>query len=113
MNMNDDLDEDGYPTEFALGKIRDWDIMDSKGWFDYIFSIWNFESYRWTEDGEDEIHKKPVTKYYLSTGGWSGNESIIGAMQENRMLWFLTWVQSNRGGHYVFYIRKELQKEET
>lgn len=37
-----------------------------------------------------------------STGGWSGNESIIGAMQKNRMVWNFLWEQSRRGGHYVF-----------
>ena len=40
---------------------------------------------------------------YISTGGWSGNEDLIGAMQNNAMLWIMTWVSSRRGGHYTFH----------
>jgi len=44
--------------------------------------------------------------YNISTGGWSGNESIIHEMQENSMMWHLNWVQSCRGGHYIFELRE-------
>jgi hypothetical protein len=107
MNEEDDLDDDGYPTEYALNKIRNWDIMDFKGCMNYIFRLWNWESYRWTEEDQHEFKNYPVTRYYLSTGGWSGNESIIYALQENRVLWFIYWVQSRRGGHYIFECKKE------
>ena len=44
---------------------------------------------------------------YISTAGWSGNESIIYAMQNNKsMLWNLTWVQSRRGGHHIFELKE-------
>ena len=42
--------------------------------------------------------------FRISTGGWSGNESIIRAMERNGMMWHLNWVQSRRGGHYIFEI---------
>ena len=105
---NEMQDEDGYPTEAALDVIRLWHWDNIKGWFKFIEGLWHFHSWGWKEDDEphefltDEI----VHRYYLSTCGWSGNESLIHAMQANEnMLWTLTWVQSRRGGHYIFELR--------
>ena len=106
----DDLDDGGYPTEYALDKIKNWDMLDFPGCMEYVFKLWHWEDYRWSEEAKDEYFDHPITRYYLSTGGWSGNESIIGAMQENQMLWFFNWVQSRRGGHYIFEHRKEKTK---
>jgi hypothetical protein len=52
-------------------------------------------------------YEKPKHRYYISTAGWSGNESIIYAMQENNLMWSLNWVQSRRGGHYIFELELE------
>lgn len=38
----------------------------------------------------------------MATGGWSGNEEIIIAMNENLALWGLLWESSHRGGLEVF-----------
>lgn len=99
------LDEDGYPTEAALGKIANWDYNDSDGWFNFIKELWHLKSWGWTEIDEiDEVLNRPVKRYYISTAGWSGNESIIFAMQENNILWHLHWYSSRRGGHYIFNV---------
>ena len=42
--------------------------------------------------------------YYLATGGWSGNEDIIGALKKNYMFWSLCWYKSQRGGAFWFKI---------
>jgi hypothetical protein len=104
------LDEDGYPTEQALEIVEKWNWDDIPGWFQFIKGIWHFSEWGWKE--KDEPHEwsenhsqykdRIVHRYYISTGGWSGNESIIRAMQENSMMWHLNWVQSRRGGHYIF-----------
>jgi hypothetical protein len=45
-----------------------------------------------------------VQRFDISTAGWSGNESLIRAMEKNSFMWATTWVQSRRGGHYIFEI---------
>lgn len=85
---------DGYPTEEELERIRKWPATDLKGLFDFIKPIWNYsDTPYWRQRGR---------KYWISTVGWSGNESIIGALEENFLVWALCWMQSQRGGHYIF-----------
>ena len=104
----DFVDEDGYPTENALEAIEIWHWDDARNWFKFIESIWYFHDWGWRE--EDEPHdwdkNKIVHRYYISTAGWSGNETIIRAMQKNIMMWQLNWVQSRRGGHYIFELKE-------
>ena len=111
LSMNDEfVDEDGYPTEIALDIIKNWTFrMSSKALFEFIHSIWWMPDWGWKEcEVIDEVTNERSYAYYISTGGWSGNESIIQVMQENKwMLWSLTWQQSRRGGHYIFQLRNE------
>ena len=101
------LDDDGYPTQYALDLIWFWHFSDPRGWFDFIQGIWYMRDWGWKEaEAIDEIFKdKNITAIYVSTAGWSGNESIIRAMEKNSMLWFICWAQSRRGGHYIFEIK--------
>ena len=102
------LDEDGYPSDHALDLIEAWPWTDPKGWFEFINSIWHLKSWGWKEGPAiDEITGKQTYCYYISTAGWSGNESIIHAMEKNDTLWHFTWVQSRKGGHYIFEIKDE------
>lgn len=102
------LDEDGYPTQLALELIEVWHWSDPEGWFKFINSIWHLKSWGWHEGvGEHDWDKdKEVYLYNISTAGWSGNECIISAMEKNYMMWTLNWVQSRRGGHYIFELRQ-------
>lgn len=103
----DHLDEDGYPTEDALDLITIWHWDDARGWFDFIKSIWAYRDWGWKEQEViDEITNKKEWCYYISTAGWSGNESIIRAMEKNTWMWGLNWVQSRRGGHYIFQLKE-------
>jgi hypothetical protein len=97
------LDDDGYPTRDAIHKIQSWPNTDFNGLMEFIKPLWAYSnSGYWTEtDTEDEI------EYSISTAGWSGNEDLIDALGENRnMFWILCWVQSRRGGHYIFEVKK-------
>ena len=95
------LDDDGYPTDEALELISNWTIKDITGWFEFVQSLWALTEWK-IEDAVDDITNRTVTRYTMSTGGWSGNEDLIGAMQRNWLMWNVTWVQSRRGGHYIF-----------
>lgn len=93
-----------YPTEEQIGRIMFWDFHDPQGWLAYVAELWHWEGYGpreacVLEDGTRQIE--------CSTGGWSGNEQLISAMMENSLLWHLTWFQSQRGGHYIFYLAKD------
>ncbi len=107
--MNEWLDEDGYPTEETLDKIENWSYNDPRGWFKFIENVWHLRSWGWTEGPykQNESDLKDKYRYYVSTCGWSGNESIIKAMQQNHVLWLISWVQSRRGGHYIFEVKDE------
>ena len=45
--------------------------------------------------------------YHFNTGGWSGNEEIIDALQRNAMFWARCWEMSKRGGEHVFRLPEE------
>jgi len=95
-----ELDIDGYPTEETLAAIAAWPIKCNKD----IQNLLEFAGEAWSypfpveTGGEDEDRWIRVV-----TGGWSGNESLVGAMEENRMFWALCWLESRRGGSYKFY----------
>ena len=97
-------DEDGYPIEAELQRLREWPHEDIAGWFAYAKSIghwWPTEVFGWYEyEGKDDF-KRPVHVWQISTGGWSGNEEIISEMRAHP-IWFFTWHQHTRGGHYEF-----------
>ena len=85
-----------YPTDEELDTITKWDAQDIKGCFEYMAELWAYPEYFTLEDG----------KYHVSTGGWSGNEDIIGALKDNLLVWLFTWEQSRRGGHYIFDLNR-------
>jgi len=95
--MDEYFDEDGYPTEHALDMIAKWDWRHTDECFEFVRQMWRWNDMLWTQTDDGA----KIT-YDFSTGGWSGNESLIAALQENHMIWIFTWVQSQRGGHYVF-----------
>lgn len=87
------FDLDGYPTDKMLESISaylgNWNEFMQK--LQPLFSKYGRCEYR-------HIDKT----WEVSTGGWSDNESIINAMQENMLFWQMTWRLSKRGGYYEF-----------
>jgi hypothetical protein len=87
---------DGCPDETELQRVREWPYADLPGLLEFVHERWSYPDY-WREEG-DVLH--------ASTGGWSGNESLIDALQENRMFWALCWISSRRGGHFEFDLKR-------
>ena len=97
-----------YPDDEDLDKIKQWNILKGPetltSLMDYIKTLWWMPDWGWREEDAKDILDRPVRRYSISTAGWSGNESLIEAMESNQMFWMFCWVQSRRGGHYVFEI---------
>jgi len=94
------MDKDGYPEDHELKKIEEWNYRDFEGLMAYVEERWRYADCGYWKKGR---------KYYrISTGGWSGNEEIIGALKENTMFWMCCWWSSRRGGHYMFTIPKKI-----
>lgn len=83
----------GYPTEAFLEQVKEADATNFHEFMALIKTQWEFANWGWRQDGDI---------YRLSTGGWSGNEDIISAMQDNQMFWLMYWTRTSRGGHYIF-----------
>ncbi len=111
LEQDDLLDEDGYPTESALWLLEHWPFEDPAGWFDLAKRLWHFQDLTWSEEVvvDDFRESGKATHVHVSAFGWSGNESLISAMQANWMLWHQCWVQSRRGGHYIFELPEPIR----
>ena len=96
------LDQHGYPSEEDIERIKLWEFAQ-RGSFEqlmeFVKDCWNYSDWGFRQDGR---------KYWLSTGGWSGNEEVIEAMHENvGMFWSICWHVSKRGGHFEFEIPED------
>lgn len=87
-----------YPTQAELDEIKKWDHADPQGLIAYVRNLWH-----WPE--MTKLNGRKVLRFTVATGGWSGNEDIIGAMMES-MFWQLWWEKSERGGRYTFIVRR-------
>lgn len=90
-------DEDEYPTARELQRIRNCPVMDKAEWFEAVRAAWSHAYGQMSTDGR---------RVELVTGGWSGNEEVIGVMHECPALWLMTWVMSRRGGYYEFELER-------
>lgn len=90
---------ESYPSESTLERIRKFNPFEEsiEVLLNLIESEWWAAESLWTyENNILEIH----------TGGWSENEDIIEALEDNQYyFWELFWWKSERGGHYWFEIK--------
>lgn len=92
-----EFDEVGYPTEQTLEDLFHWGTSSKsvlQALFDFIEEALNLDYGSFSVEGE---------KIRIVTGGWSGNEAVIGALQQNLAFWGLCWEFSHRGGLHWFY----------
>ena len=93
------MDPNGYPDEAELEQVKSWPHTDLMGLMAFIQGRW------WPAHGD--CWKIRGRHYSISTWGWSGNESLVEALQQNRMFWALCWQSSKRGGHYTFELPRQ------
>lgn len=100
--MTDDIIREGYPTEEALDAIAVFEGTPHELVESLLEPIFRGYGFAKVEDGQTH-YGVPAKLLTLVTGGWSGNESAIGALRKC-MLWFVFWEASHRGGKYDFVI---------
>lgn len=91
------FDADGYPTDETLRAISEWPVPDdTQGLIEFVMAAWKYP---------DAIRYKNRW-FTFETGGWSGNESIVAALNKNLMFRVLYWYESRRGGHYEYRVTR-------
>ena len=95
-----------YPTDEELQAIEDF-AGTPREMTEYLRSIWHWDMVS-HEPAESDFG--PVIRVRLVTGGWSGNESIVSAL-EKTMYWMIGWESSHRGGLTVFEFRPDQWNE--
>lgn len=99
------FDAHGYPTDETLAAIEGWDLPTPGATRDliaYARAAWNLDYGNWTVTSTEGR-----TVHVMATGGWSGNESVVGAMESNRMFAMLCWWRSERGGLHEYRVPEE------
>lgn len=105
-----EFDRDGYPTEETLSAIQLWSSGRSyMQLLDFVMQAWHWPEY--AEKVEEDENERTV--YIFRTGGWSGNESLIGALRLNPVFWTLCWLESYRGGRHLFEVRRRREMQGT
>lgn len=89
----------GYPGDETLQMITEWP-RPFEGLIDFVIDAWNLE-YGVVREGPS-IHKGAEQVVKFITGGWSGNESLLSALEENMMAYLMLWRLSARGGYHEF-----------
>lgn len=117
LTPDNQIDEDGYPTEELLQFIREYDLVkeDVYDLIDILFSNWYHGNYGYELKGAytDKLFHKRYRTLELHTLGRSGNASIIDALKENELFFDLYWRKTEVGGHYYFRISFKKEKYEV
>lgn len=92
------IDEDGYPTDAALDRISTF-TGTAEEMVRYVQSLMH-NGRATLEDFVDDFGR-PEKRLTLITGGWSGCESVIGALHET-MFQIMFWESSFRGGKHTY-----------
>lgn len=95
------LDDDGYPTEWGLGRLRAFtgsprrlvDLLEQLWWRPTLMTV------------DEWLHGqlRTVVRASLATGGWSGNEEIIDVLG-GTMFHLRLWESSHREGRHVYEV---------
>ena len=97
-----------YPDMNNLEKVKTWNFSSQSDdafeksveeFIEFIETIWHWPDWGFSYSKQK---KSGAWRLALHTGGWSGNESIMAALQGNFIFWSMFWKLTRRGGHYYF-----------
>lgn len=105
--MSDEwYDSSGYPTRQAIDRIRTFHGTPRE-LIEFITDIWWPQGSPMGSLRRDSdvayAGQKAAWVWYVATGGWSGNEEIIDAL-ESTHFWMRYWHSITRGGGYEWHI---------
>ncbi len=86
------FDANGYPTDETLETIKVW-AYPFCGLITYVRKAWH-------SNGVIRQEADGCTAFV--TGGWSGNEELLGALKANHSFWSMYWESSHVGGKVCF-----------
>lgn len=96
------FDADGYPTDEFLDRIAGFTGTPHELLEDLTKAFGVYGDVGITP-GDLRYRANTGYKVRMATGGWSGNESMISALQKS-WFWRLWWVSSHVGGGFEFEI---------
>lgn len=111
--MDPTFDKHGYPTDATVEALANWSVEPPGSVAEHIDEALDFLTAAWndayglirhdlTEHEAALIRAEPGRRYVaLATGGWSGNECLIGALERNLVVWSFCWRLSAIGGLYI------------
>lgn len=110
------FDESGdYPSDETLQAIRNWPASQINACLEFARAAWHWENWATEELRPHEremVHAEEGQRFLrLATGGWSGNEEIVGALNDN--MWARhQWCLSASGGLHIYEFKRSLAADQ-
>lgn len=91
-----------YPDSADIKAIEQWNPGPEWSGSESWLPILTLMEEAWNHDMGRVIWNDARTECTFITGGWSGNEEILGAMSDNFAARSMLWLSSHRGGKEVY-----------
>lgn len=95
-------DGNGYPTNEGIRALRVFEGTPSQ-LVEVLTMTFGKMGRVAAEPPQKDDFDREFIEVYLATGGWSGNEEMISALQHS-FFWFSYWEMSKRGGAFTFHV---------
>jgi hypothetical protein len=100
-------DAGDYPAESTLEAIKAWDPMRVNSLLAFVAKAWHWPEFGVSHTLRPEeaviVDAQPGDVFLrLATGGWSGNEDIINALEQNRVASAFTWKFTSASGLHIY-----------
>lgn len=107
-----DLTDGGYPTDETLERIRA--AKSPREALELAERAWHWDGWATRTLRPEELamvrrhhEDEPMPEYFrFATGGWSGNEDIIIALERNFLVLGMCWQLSACGGLHIYELRQ-------